>query len=156
MHWTLKRYYLSRKILTRKHTSHFFFSFLEFCVLGKTDDSHYCRTSHTHKSCQICLKGNPQLMSTWMCHYFQMFLQKECFIMTDNPGNNRSELYSAPKENKHNYLYLTDLFSFPQIKNYYLTPYFCTFYIFACSPAFSPCLPLKINSYFNLNFVSCQ
>lgn len=101
MHWSLKRYHQARKILACKHTSHFFFSFLEFCVLGKTDDSYYCRTSHTHKSCQSCLKGNPQLMSTSMCHYFQMLLQKECFIMTlTSLGITSSEVNSTQSQRK--------------------------------------------------------
>lgn len=43
--------------------THITFFFLEFCILGKTDDSYYYRTAHTHKSCQYCLEGSPQLLS---------------------------------------------------------------------------------------------
>lgn len=58
-------------------------SFSEFRNPGKTDDLYYCRTAHIHKSCQNCLKGNPQL-SYQPGHViiFQILLQKECFIMT--------------------------------------------------------------------------
>ena len=61
----------------------FFSSFLEFHVPGKTHDSYHCWTAHIHKSCQNCLKGNPQLLyQHGHVIIFQILLQKECFIIT--------------------------------------------------------------------------
>ena len=80
---TLKRYYQFKEDADMQRCTLFFSSFLEFHVPGKTHDSYYCWTAHTHKSCQNCLKVNPQLLYQHEpAIIFQILLQKKCFIIT--------------------------------------------------------------------------